>query len=252
MSIFESHAHYDDARFDADRDALLRSLPENGIGRVINVGADMRSSEKSVDMAREYDFVYAAVGVHPHDAKSMTEADIPVLEGYCGLPKVVAVGEIGLDYHYDNSPREVQRRWFARQLELAGKVGKPVIIHSREAARETFDIIRESGVRRGVIHCFSGSAEMALEYVKLGFYIGIGGVVTYKNSKQLKQAAAAVPLERILIETDCPYLSPEPKRGERNSSLNLKYVIGALACIKNVTEAEIEESTENNGFRLFM
>jgi len=252
MSIFESHAHYDDRRFDADRDALLRSLPPNGVSHVVNVGDSMASSKRCISLAWEYDFVSAAVGVHPHNVKDMAPKDLAALEGMCRLPGVVAVGEIGLDYYYDNSPREAQRHWFKKQLELARRVDKPVIIHSRDAARETFDIIKESGARRGVIHCYSGSAEMALEYAKLGFYIGVGGVITYKNAKQLRQAAAAVTADRILLETDCPYLSPEPKRSERNTSLNLKYVISALAAVLGLTDRQIQDITERNGMDLFL
>lgn len=251
LNYFESHAHYDDKRFNSDRDRLLSSLPSLGVCTIINSGADMHSSRQGLKLAEKYPHVYFAAGVHPHDAKSMTEADIAELETLLGHPKAVALGEIGLDFHYDNSPRNVQRRWFIKQLELAKKVNKPVIIHSRDAAQECFDIISRSGVSSGVIHCYSGSPEMALAYIQMGFYIGIGGVITYKNSKKLVEVAEKIPLERILIETDCPYLSPEPNRGKRNDSSNLKYVVEKLAEIKNLPPESIADITKLNAENLF-
>ena len=249
--IFESHAHYDDERFDRDRDELLASLPDAGIGYVVNAGIDLRSSEYGIALADRYDFFYTAVGVHPHEAKALTEEAFGEIKALTEHKKVVAIGEIGLDFYYDNSPRNIQRYWFKRQLMLAAEVDLPVIIHSREAAAECFSTIKASPVRRGVIHCYSGSLEMAREYVKLGFYIGIGGVVTYKNSRVLKEVAKEIPLDRILLETDCPYLSPEPMRGRRNDSRNLTYIAKEISDIRQIEVSELEEITKNNGKTLF-
>lgn len=248
---FESHAHYDDPRFDADRKELLPALNADGVDYIVNIGACVESSERSVALAREYAFVYAAVGTHPHDASGMTEAGLNRLRELCACEKVVAVGEIGLDYHYDNSPRELQRHWFEKQLALAEAMGLPVVIHSREATEDTLAILRASGVRRGVLHCFSGSMETALEYARMGFHIGVGGVVTFPNAKNLARAVAALPAERILLETDCPYLSPAPKRGERNDSRNLKYICEKIAQIRQTSHEEIAELTSRNAMSFF-
>lgn len=194
---FESHAHYDDGRFKNDREEILNLLPSCGIDYVINVGCDMKSSRESIKMAEKYDYIYAAVGVHPHDAENMKESDLDELRQMSNHKKVVAIGEIGLDFYYDNSPRDVQRYWFKRQLEIVKELNKPVIIHSRDASQETFDIIKESGVKKGVIHCYSGSAQMAMDYVKMGFYIGVGGVVTFSNAKKLVEVVEAIQLEQI-------------------------------------------------------
>ncbi len=210
--LIDSHAHLDDERFDKDRDILIKSLKENGIDLIINVGADVSSSIKSVSLSQEYENIYAAVGVHPHSAKDMDESTIDILKSFAGREKVVAIGEIGLDYYYDNSPRDIQRQRFIEQLELAKEVDLPVIIHSRDAAGgETFDILKnaQDGSLEGVLHCYSGSVEMALEYIKLGFYISLAGPVSFKNAKMPKEVAKAVPLDRLLIETDSPYLTPE-------------------------------------------
>ncbi|MBQ9519212.1 MAG: TatD family hydrolase [Firmicutes bacterium] len=246
MYYFDTHAHYDDAAFDADRDALIKEMYDFGIKKIINVGADMQSSLKSIELAEKYAHFYAAVGVHPYDVTKMCEDDTKLLQKYCKYYKTVAVGEIGLDYHYEDADREKQKYWFKKQLELAKNVGKPVIIHSRDAAEETFETIAQSRVRSGVIHAFSGSAELAKEYVKLGFYIGIGGVVTFKNAKKLVRVATEIPLSRILLETDAPYLSPEPYRGKRNNSQNLQFVAAKIGEIKQIdTEVVINLSSEN-------
>lgn len=252
MQYFESHAHYDDKRFKEDREELLREvLPVSGVSHVINVGCDVKSSEMSIRLAEKYDYVYAAVGVHPHELYDMSSQTIARLKKLSEHPKVVAIGEIGLDYYYNTHPRELQRFWFRQQLRLAEEVGKPVIIHSRDASQETFDIIQSSAVRRGSIHCYSGSAEMAVDYVKMGFHIGVGGVVTFSNAKKLVETVAAVPMERILIETDCPYLAPNPNRGKRNDSTNLKYVVEKIAEIKQITPEEVAEITAENAKNLF-
>lgn len=251
--IFESHAHYDDDAFDEDRAGLLESLQENGIEYVINVGASMESTEKTYALARKYPFVYAAVGVHPSDTRPLTEKDMSRLEELAADPKTVAIGEIGLDYYWDEPEREIQKKWFRRQIALADKVKLPIIIHSREAAKDTLDILHEmdKGTYRGVMHCFSYSPEVAKEVVKMGFYIGIGGVCTYKNAKKLVEVVEEIPLECILLETDCPYLTPTPFRGKRNSSLYLPYVVEKIAEIKGISTDEVERVTYENAMKCF-
>lgn len=252
MNYFESHAHYDDKRFREDREELLQELlPASGVSHIINIGCDVKSSEISVRMAEKYDYIYAAVGVHPHELYDMSSQTIDKLRKLSQHKKVVAIGEIGLDYHYDTHPREFQRFWFIQQLRLAEETGLPVVIHSREASQDTFDIISRSNVRRGSIHCYSGSAEMALDYVKMGFHIGVGGVVTFSNAKKLVEVVEAIPIESILIETDCPYLAPAPNRGKRNDSRNLKYIVEKIAEIKNMTPEAVAEITKKNAKNLF-
>lgn len=249
---FESHAHYDDERFDEDRDTLLASFPAEGIETVVNASSDIKSSKASIALSEKYPFFYAAVGVHPHEVENITEADIDELRKLSKHPKVVAIGEIGLDYYYDLSPRDLQRHWFKRQLELADELKMPVIIHSRDAAQECFDIIKNSNVRNGVIHCYSGSAEMAEEYIKMGFYIGVGGSLTFKNNKKGVETVERIPIEKILIETDSPYLAPVPYRGKRNDSRLLKYVVERISQIKNIPENDICNITKNNAQNLFI
>lgn len=246
--IFETHAHYDDEAFDEDRDILLTSMHENGIGYIVNVGASLKSTQESVKLAQRYPFIYAAAGVHPSETGELDEAGFAWLKEQCLLEKVVAVGEIGLDYYWDEPAHEIQKIWFERQLDLAREIKKPVIIHSRDAAKDTFDIMVEKNAAEigGVVHCYSYSAEMALDYVKMGFYIGIGGVVTFKNGKKMKEVVEAVPIEHILLETDSPYLSPEPNRGKRNSSLNLLYVAQKIAEIKGISYDEVVDITLQN------
>ena len=254
MKYFDSHAHYDDKRFRGDREELLGALlPAAGIEHIIYVGCDVKSSELSLRLAERYDYVYAAVGVHPSELYDMSSQTIARLKKLSEHKKAVAIGEIGLDYHYDDGfPKEVQRFWFRQQLRLAEETNLPVIIHSRDAAQETFDIIKASSVRRGSIHCYSGSPEMALEYVRLGFSIGVGGVVTFANAKKLVETVAAVPMEHILIETDCPYLAPNPNRGKRNDSTNLRYVVEKIAEIKNMTAEAVAEVSGRNATTLFL
>ncbi len=248
---FESHAHYDDGRFKNDREEILNLLPSCAIDYVINVGCDMKSSRESIKMAEKYDYIYAAVGVHPHDAENMKESDLDEIRQMSNHKKVVAIGEIGLDFYYDNSPRDIQRYWFKRQLEIVKELNKPVIIHSRDASQETFDIIKESGVKKGVIHCYSGSAQMAMDYVKMGFYIGVGGVVTFSNAKKLVEVVETIQLEQILIETDSPYLSPIPNRGKRNDSRNLQFVVEKIAKIKDISPEKVANITKLNAKQLF-
>lgn len=252
MQYFESHAHYDDRRFKEDREELLGELlPACGVNHVINVGCDVKSSQRSIRLAEKYDYVYASVGIHPHELYDISSQTIETLRKLSRHPKVVAIGEIGLDYYYDTHPRELQRFWFRQQLRLAEEVKMPVIIHSRDAAQETFDIIQSSAVREGVIHCYSGAAPMAVDYVKMGFTIGIGGVITFANAKKLVEVVEAVPMEHILIETDSPYLAPNPNRGKRNDSRNLKYVVEKIAEIKNMPPEQVAEMANQNAKSLF-
>lgn len=248
---FDSHAHYDDKRFDEDRESLISYMHQHGVDYILNSGESMKAIKSGLQLAQEYDFIYTAVGIHPHNVKSLTEDDMTILKLFAQKPKVQAIGEIGLDFYYDNSPRDAQRKWFRRQLELARELDMPVIIHSREASQECFDIIKESGVRKGDIHCYSGSVEMAINYIEMGFYIGVGGVVTYNNAKKLVDVVDSIPLNRILIETDCPYLSPVPNRGKRNDSTNLKFVVDKISEIKGISHDEVAKTTSDNAKKLF-
>lgn len=251
--LIDSHVHLDDGRFDGDRDILIESLKSNNIEMVINIGADLETSVASVDLANKYQNVYAAVGVHPHSAKEVNTMVMEQLKELTLNEKVVAIGEIGLDFYYDNSPRDIQRKWFIEQLKLAKELDLPVIIHTRDAAQETFDILKnnQNGNVRGVLHCYSGSPEMALEYIKMGFYISLGGPVTFKNARVAREVAEAVPLDKLLIETDCPYLTPEPYRGKRNEPLYVKYVAEKLAEVKKISYEELVKATNRNTKRLF-
>ena len=249
---FESHAHYDDERFDEDRDELLALLPSAGIDTVVNSSSDIASSRASVALAEKYPYFYASVGVHPHEVENMTENDIEILRDLSKHPRVVAIGEIGLDFYYDLSPRDDQRKWFRRQLELAHEVDLPIIVHSRDAAQECFDIIKESKVRKGVIHCYSGSAQMARDYVDMGFYLGIGGSLTFKNNRKTVETVEQISIEHLLIETDSPYLAPVPCRGKRNDSRLLKYVVEKISQLKNIPEEDICKITKNNAEQLFI
>ena len=253
--IFETHAHYDDDRFDEDRDVLIQSLPEAGIGVVINSGASVDSTRDTVLLAKKYPHVYAAVGVHPSEIGEMDEVFLEWMKEQTNWEKTVAIGEIGLDYYWDKEPevQERQRYWFGRQIELAKETGLPIIVHSRDAAADTMQVMKEHHAEEisGVIHCFSYSKEMAFEFIKMGYYIGIGGVVTFQNAKKLKETVEASPLECILLETDCPYMAPVPYRGKRNSSLYLTYVIEKIAEIKGISTEEVERVTEANARALF-
>ena len=252
--IFESHAHYDDEAFQEDREELLTSLAAHGIGTVINVGASLESCRHTLRLMEQYPFVYGAMGVHPSETAELTEDSIVWLQAQCSLDKVVAVGEIGLDYYWKEPEGSVQKKWFERQLEMAREVKLPVIIHSRDAAKDTLDMMRALHAEEvgGVVHCYSYTKEMAREYLKMDFYFGIGGVITFKNAKKLKEAVEWIPMERILLETDSPYLSPEPNRGKRNSSLNLPYIAEEIAKIKGITYEEVVEITGKNADRLFL
>ena len=240
--IFDTHAHYDDEAFAEDRDELLAGMPKQGIERIVNVGASIASCRTTLGLMDQYPFVYGALGVHPSETAELDEQSFAWLREQCGHPKCVAVGEIGLDYYWPEPDRETQKKWFVRQLALARELQLPVVIHSREAAADTVQIMKEQHAEEigGVIHCFSYTKETAEIFLKMGFYIGIGGVVTFKNAKKLREALEVIPLDRIVVETDCPYLAPEPNRGKRNSSLNLPYVIEAIAGVKKVTPEEID------------
>lgn len=253
IPIFDTHAHYDDEAFDEDRDALLAELPENGIARVVNVGASLASCGRTIELMNRYDYIYGAIGVHPSETAELNDEAFEWLRQQCQLEKCVAVGEIGLDYYWDEPDRELQKEWFRRQLNLARELAKPVIIHSRDAAKDTVDLMTEVHAEEigGVIHCYSYTKETAEVFLKMGFYFGIGGVLTFKNAKKLKEAVAYIPLDRIVLETDCPYLAPEPNRGKRNSSLNIPYVVKALAEIKGVEEETVRKAAWENAHKLY-
>lgn len=255
--IFETHAHYDDRAFDEDREELIRSLSAGGIGRVVNIGSSLRACEQTIGLMNQYDDIYGALGIHPSDTGELTEENFAWLKEQClvwkGRRKCVAVGEIGLDYYWNEPEPVIQQKWFRRQLALARELSLPVVIHSRDAAKDTIDIMKEEKAEDigGVIHCFSYTKETARTFLDMGYYIGIGGVLTFKNGKKLKEATEYIPMDRIVLETDCPYLSPEPNRGKRNSSLNLLYVVRELAQLKGITEEKVEQITWENACRLY-
>lgn len=251
--IFDTHAHYDDEAFDEDREELLQKLPIESIAKVVNVGASLSTCKTTRALAEQYDYIYCALGVHPSDTAELTEESMDWLRHQCQFKKCVAVGEIGLDYYWDEPDRDTQKKWFLRQLDLARECGKPVVIHSRDAAKDTVDIMtaEKCGEIGGVIHCFSYTKEIARTFLDMGFYIGIGGVLTFKNAKKLVEVAEYVPIERIVLETDCPYLAPVPYRGKRNSSLYLPYVVSALARLKDITEEKVREVVWKNSLKLY-
>lgn len=250
--IFDTHAHYDDGQFDEDREELLASMAENGVGTIVNVSASYASCERVTDMVRNYPFLYAAVGVHPDEVGDLNEESFARMKALFTREKVVAVGEIGLDYYWEKESHEIQKKWFIRQLELAGELGLPVVIHSREAAADTMEIMkRYAKGLKGVIHCYSYSREMAKEYVKMGFYIGVGGVVTFKNARKLKETVEEIPLASIVLETDCPYLAPVPYRGKRNHSAYIRYVAEEVARLKGLSCEEVIRQTEKNAKELY-
>lgn len=259
--IIDTHVHYDDEAFDADREELLAKLPEAGIGRVIDIAASAESLDRVVSLTERYDFVYGAVGLHPDEVGDLTDEVLRKIEVYINKPKIVAVGEIGLDYYWDREAHERQIEAFKTQIRIAQAHGKPIVIHSREAAADTIAVVTElygkgspgeHMPRKGVMHCYSCSPELAEIYTKkLGFCLGIGGVVTYKNARKLVETVERIPLKYLLLETDCPYLSPVPNRGKRNSSLNLPYVVRKIAEIKGIDEEEVIRATEENARRLF-
>lgn len=249
---FDSHAHVDDERFDADRDEVIQRALDGGLAGFLNAGADMESSARGLAIAERYQGVYAAVGIHPHDAKTAKEADYIKLAEWAANPNVAAIGEIGLDYHYNLSPKEVQQEVFIRQLDVARQTGLPFIIHDREAHGDCMKLVKREGKGLpGVFHCFSGSLEMAKELLSLGLYISFAGPLTFANSVKLKEIAAALPLDRILIETDSPYLTPQPYRGRRNEPLHVKLVAAELAALRHMDPGEVGSITYANAKRLF-
>ncbi len=263
--IFDTHAHYDDECFDGDREELLKGLKNENVGAVVNVGADFKGCAASMVLAGKWDFISAAVGIHPDYADFMDEDTIKKLRMWLNEPKCVALGEIGLDYSREEADRECQKYWFKRQLEIAKEENKPVIIHSRDAAEDTLEILKTyskelkaAGAEReelfkipGVVHCFSYGVELAREYIKMGFFIGVGGVSTFKNGRKLKEVIADIPLESIVLETDSPYLAPVPLRGTRNNSANIKYVVDAISEIKGIGKEETEKITFENAKKLY-
>lgn len=250
QNIFDTHAHYDDERFDSDRDALLHSLPSQGICGVVNAACDMKTCKSGMALCDRYDYIYCSVGVHPHSADAFGPDDIQNLAAYANHTKVVAIGEIGLDYHYDFSPRETQQTVFAKQLALARDLNLPVIIHDREAHADTMELLKKYKPR-GILHCFSGSAEMAKEILKLGMYIAFGGAVTFKNARKTLEAAASISLDRLLVETDCPYMTPEPYRGRRCDSSLISYTAECLAKLHDIPTQELLDITKKNALTVY-
>lgn len=249
-NIFDSHAHYNDEQFDIDRDSLLASLPEAGIVGIINCGTDVNSSLASIKMAERFPFVYAACGYHPESALEFNEGRLSEIEKMLSHEKCVAVGEIGLEYHYDFVPKDIQKYVFEKHLELAVKYDMPVIVHDREAHSDTMELLKKYNPK-GVLHCYSGSVEMAKEVLKMGLYIGLGGAVTFKNAVKPVEVAQMIPLDRLLLETDCPYMAPVPMRGKRNNSAYISYVAEKIAEIKNISAQELLDITSENTKRLF-
>lgn len=253
--IFESHAHFDDEKFDNDRDLLIQELLSGRICNIVNVGASIESTKTTIALAEKYEKIYAAAGVHPSDVDGLNEESFAWMKRQLRHPKVVAVGEIGLDYYWEKEAKvqQAQQYWFVRQMELARESHLPVIIHSREAAEDTMRVMKSVHAEEipGVIHCYSYSPELAKEFIKMGYYIGVGGVLTFKNAKKLKETVEQIPLSKILIETDSPYLAPEPYRGKRNHSGYLVFVVKKIAELKGISEEEVEETTCRNAKKLF-
>jgi len=251
--VFDSHAHLDDERFDKDRDSIITRAKESGIQYILNPGADLNTSIRAVNLAQKHSMIYAAVGVHPHDVKDMDEDTIEVLKALSNKEKVVAIGEIGLDFSYDHSPRDEQRKWFRRQIELAKEVNLPIIIHDRDAHEETFNILKEYDVGSlgCVMHCYASSVEMAREYIKMGVYISLAGPVTFNNARKTYDVAREIPLEWLLVETDSPYLTPTPHRGKRNEPAYVKLVAEKIAEAKGISFEEVAHQTTLNAKKLF-
>ncbi len=249
--IFDSHAHYNDRAFDEDVNEFLASMPENNVGGIMNACSKLSEMKKILELCKKFSFVYGSVGIHPDSAEKITGKIGDTIKEYTKTDKILAIGEIGLDYHYEDIPREIQKDCFDSQLSLAGELHLPVIIHDREAHKDTLDLVSLHKGIGGVFHCFSGSREMAREVLNLGFYIAFGGSLTFKNNVKTVEAAKYVPLDKIVVETDCPYLAPVPNRGKRNSSHNLHYVIEKIAEVKNITAGEVEKATWENACRLF-
>ena len=252
MMLFDTHAHMDDRAFDTDREELLRALPGQGLTLVMNPGCSLESSRNAVRLAREYDYIYAAVGSHPDVADEVNESVLAEYRELCKLnPKVKAIGEIGLDYHYEDIPREIQLKAFRAQMELARELGLPAIVHERDAHEDGMTVVRDFPEVNGVFHCYSGSAEIARQLVDRGWYIGFTGVLTFKNARKAIEVASSIPLDRIVLETDCPYMAPEPFRGRRNDPGKLYRMAEKLAEIRGLSVEEIQAITVENGRRLY-
>lgn len=249
--IFDTHAHYDDKAFDPDRDELLPLLHESGVGTILDPGCDVQSSRRALELAERYPFVYAAVGIHPEELSGLTGESLALIRNLAAHPKCVAIGEIGLDYYWDAGHKDEQKELFSRQIELALELHKPVIVHDREAHADSLAIVSRYEALRGVFHCYSGSAEMAEQLLKRGWYLGFDGPITYKNARKAIEVLQLCPLDRILIETDSPYLSPVPRRGTRNDSRNLRYVAEKIGEIKGMTAEAVIALTDENGRKLF-
>ena len=251
--IFDTHAHYDDEAFQEDREELFNKMKEEGIDYVVNVGANLNTSRETVKLCEQYSFVYGAVGVHPSDAQEVNEDTLQELRQMSYHDKIVAIGEIGLDYYWPEPSKKIQKEGLEAQIALAKEVKLPIIIHSREAARDTADLLSSlhAGDCGGVIHCFSYTKEMAREFLNMGFYIGVGGVVTFKNARKLKEAVSYIPMDRIVLETDCPYLAPNPYRGKRNSSFYLPYIAEEIAKIKDISYEEVLAYTMANAKKIY-
>lgn len=250
--LFDSHAHIDDEKFAGEQALVVQRAVASGVTRLINVGSDIESSAKSVELAEKYSQIWAAVGIHPHEAEKVSDGDYDKLMEWSKLSRVVAIGEIGLDYYYDLSPRDIQKTVFIRQMKLARQCNLPVIIHDRDAHGDTLAIIKNEGRGvQGVVHCFAGSWEMAQELLKLGWYIGVDGPVTFKNVAKLPEVIKKIPLERLLIETDSPYLTPVPLRGKRNEPAYVKYVAEHVAKLRGIETAELARMTTHNACTLF-
>ena len=248
--LIDTHAHYDDKKFNNDRDEIIRAVKNSGVDLIINAGASLKSSKASLELAEKHDFIYATAGVHPHDTARTPENTVQVLAGLLENKKVVAVGEIGLDFYHNFSDRDSQRYWFKKQMDFAADINYPVVIHDREAHGETLETVKKYKLT-GVFHCFAGSVEMARELLKLGYMLSFGGVATFANARTCIDVIKATPVEYIMLETDCPYLSPHPKRGERNDSRNLKIIAEKIAQIKNIDVQELINKTGENAVRCF-
>lgn len=248
--IFDSHAHYNDERFLPDQNETLQAIHQNGVCAIVNIGADLATSEESRILAERYPYIWFAAGVHPDDAAGLPDDYLNQLKALAAHPKCVAIGEIGLDYFRDPTPLPIQKRVFAEQLDLAREIGKPVVIHTRDATADTIEILR-AHPSPGVVHCFSGSAETARELVAMGYYIGFTGVVTFKNARKSLEAAAAVPLDRLLLETDCPYMAPEPNRGKRCQSDMIAFSAEKIAAVKGIVPQALIDAARENTCRLF-
>ena len=251
--IIDTHAHYDDKAFDEDRDTLLAGMAKAGISRIVNIGSSLDACRRTLELMDKYNFIYGAIGVHPCDSAELTEESLAWIREVSSHEKCVAIGEIGLDYYWDEPDRDIQKKWFIRQMDIAREVKLPIVIHSRDAAKETIDIMTAQRAQEigGVIHCYSYSKELAKTFLDMGFYFGIGGVVTFSNGKKLKEALEYIPMDRIVTETDSPYLAPVPFRGKRNDSTKLPYVIEQIATIKGMSQEDVMQICKENAYKLY-